>query len=79
MVKSYRQFRINPQDADWLRILFIFNGIIRDLRLITVAYGTAPVAFQALRSMLQMSLDYADKYPLIMYFLGIFVTWMISL
>lgn len=50
MVKFYRRFLIHPDDRDWLRILYWFEGKIRDFRLTTVTYGTAIAAYQALRA-----------------------------
>lgn len=69
MVKMYRQIQIQMQDINWLRILYIFDGIIKDCRLKTVTYGTSCAPYLALRVMLQAILDIGPRYPGIILFL----------
>lgn len=40
MVKFFRQILIHSSDIVWLRILYVFNGVIQDVRLLTVTYRT---------------------------------------
>ena len=59
----YRQIEINPEDRDWLRIVYRMEGILQHFRLCTVTYGTAPAAYQAQRIIKQIIKDECQNNP----------------
>ena len=69
MVKMYGQILINIMDINWLRILYIVDGVIRDYRLLTVTYGAACAPYLPLRIILQAILDLGPRCPRLVWFL----------
>ena len=55
----YRQILINPNHADFQRIVWRFkpNESVQDFRLTTVTYGTASAAYLATRALNQVAID----------------------
>lgn len=67
--KMFRQILVHEQDLPYQQILWRPNPTepIKQYVLTTVTYGMKSSPFLALRTMLQLADDYADKYPLAAY------------
>ncbi|XP_076285566.1 uncharacterized protein LOC143211619 [Lasioglossum baleicum] len=65
VVKMFRQFLVQPDDADWQRILWRFNEdeVVTPFRLVTVTYGTTCAPFLANACMLQLADDEQKRFP----------------
>ncbi|XP_029154912.1 uncharacterized protein LOC114927999 [Nylanderia fulva] len=63
--KMFRQIRVHPNDADFVRILWrsANNKSIKAYRLLTVTYGTAPAPYLAMRVLNQLALDEGHAFP----------------
>ncbi|XP_076649869.1 uncharacterized protein LOC143357342 [Halictus rubicundus] len=66
ITKMYRQILVDPQDADYQRILWRSSPSdpIDRYQLLTVTYGTAPAPFLALRVLKQLIEDEGSQFPL---------------
>lgn len=66
IVKMFRQIWVYPEDADLQRILWRVDPVekVKDFRLTTVSYGTASAPFLVLRTIQQLAIDEASRYPL---------------
>lgn len=66
ITKMYRQILVDPQDADYQRILWRSSPSdpIDQFQLLTVTYGTAPAPFLALRVLQQLVEDEGSQFPL---------------
>jgi len=64
--KMYRQIWVNPMQQDLQRIVWRSspNEPIRDYRLKTVTYGTASAPYLATRTLVQLSEDEENRFPL---------------
>ncbi|XP_055527372.1 uncharacterized protein LOC129719987 [Wyeomyia smithii] len=64
--KMFRQIRINPADAPLQSILWQFReeDEVETYELKTVTYGTKPAPFLATRTLKQLAIDEAERYPL---------------
>lgn len=66
IIKMFRQIRIHPDDADLQRILWRTDpsARVKDYRLTTVTYGTAPASYLAIRVLFQLADDGDQAFPL---------------
>ncbi|XP_055543002.1 uncharacterized protein LOC129728580 [Wyeomyia smithii] len=64
--KMFRQIRINPADAPLQSILWRFReeDEVETYELKTVTYGTKPAPFLVTRTLKQLAIDEAERYPL---------------
>lgn len=66
IVKMFRQILVAPEDTDLQRIVWRADPAseVRDFRLKTVTYGTAPAPYLAIRTLLQLAEDMDEQFPL---------------
>ena len=64
--KMYRQIEVNPTDCEFQRILWRSSPSdpIKDYKLTTVTFGTAPAPYLAIKSLQQLAIDEKEKFPL---------------
>ncbi|CAH2092373.1 unnamed protein product [Euphydryas editha] len=65
IVKMYRMVGVADEDCDFQRIVWRDRSEdpIKDYRLLTVTFGTAPAPYLAVRTLNQVAKDYKEKYP----------------
>jgi len=63
--KMYRQISVHPDDCDFQRTVWRDSPSepIRDFQLLTVTYGTTSAPFAATRSLQQLAMDEAHRFP----------------
>lgn len=64
--KMYRQFKVHEEDRNFQKIVWRSSEDmpLQHFRLNTVTYGLAPSSFIATRCLKQLSIDFADTFPL---------------
>ncbi|XP_059054950.1 uncharacterized protein LOC131848996 [Achroia grisella] len=64
--KMYRMILIAKEDTDFQRILWRNNPNepLKDYRLLTVTFGTASAPYLAVKTLMQLSYDEGDNYPI---------------
>ncbi|GFU82480.1 reverse transcriptase domain-containing protein [Trichonephila clavipes] len=62
----FRQILIDPAQRDFLRIMWKTGAYVEPViyRLKTVTYGTASAPFLAIRTLKQLAMDEASRFPL---------------
>ncbi|XP_077266386.1 uncharacterized protein LOC143899738 [Temnothorax americanus] len=65
VVKMYRQVLVDPTHTPLQRIFWrkSINELIKIYELLTVTYGTASAAFEAIESMRKLAEEYKERYP----------------
>lgn len=66
ITQMFRQIVIHPDDRDFQRIFWRpdANGPIREYKIEVVMWGQKSAPFNAIKSMQQLAIDEADKYPI---------------
>ncbi|CAK1579614.1 unnamed protein product [Parnassius mnemosyne] len=66
MLKSNRQIKLNEEDTDFQRLLWMDfeSKEVRDFKLLRITFGTASAPFLAVRTLQQVATDEGQKYPL---------------
>lgn len=64
--KMYRMILIAKEDKDFQRVLWRDNPDepIKDYRLLTVTFGTASAPYLAIKTLVQLSIDEGENYPI---------------
>ncbi|XP_015118462.1 uncharacterized protein LOC107042095 [Diachasma alloeum] len=61
--KMYRQILVHPDDRQFQKVLWPYQGNLRTFQLNTVTFGTAAAPFLAVRTIQQLARDEAHDFP----------------